>query len=111
MREFATEAYVKRVNSEPPPRLSGFLGQISAVTTHDVSADKMRKIKDSGVPIMIGTGTDDHLVDYRNSEHLAEVLQPAEFVTWEGAGHGVPMEKFKDFNAAILRNLERGRAH
>jgi pimeloyl-ACP methyl ester carboxylesterase len=108
VRDFVTQAYVKRVNSEPPARLSGFLGQVSAITTHNFPDEKLHKLRDSGIPILVASGTNDYLVDHRNSIYLSEALKPVEFILWEGAGHGVPMEKFQEFNAAIYRNLQRG---
>ena len=34
-------------------------------------------------------------------------MDPAEFIVWPGAGHGLITEKFEDFNQGVLRNLKR----
>jgi pimeloyl-ACP methyl ester carboxylesterase len=108
MREISTELYLDRVKSEPHFRFTGFLGQIGAVMTHNMTEEKLTRLRDSGVPIVIGTGTKDNLVHYQNSEYLASVLNPVEFHIWEGAGHGLPLEKFQEFNEVIVRNFEKG---
>jgi len=108
MKEILLEMYLERIKSEPPPRMTGFLGHLTAVLTHDVPDNRLVKLKDAGFPIAVFTGTKDHLVHYLNSYHLRDVLQPHEFIVWEGAGHGLPMEKFDEFNQALIRNFHRG---
>jgi len=107
MREVVTEAYLERVKADPPTRLFGFLGHVSAITTHDVSSERLKTIKESGVPVCIMTGTKDDLVDHSNSLFLNDVLSPQEFIVWEGVGHCCNIEKFVEFNEALVRNFKR----
>jgi len=106
--DWVAEAYLERVKSDPPPRLSGFIGHISAVSTHHVSQERLHQLRDSGIPICIITGTNDSLVWHHNSFYLKDHLNPAEFIVWEGVGHGVLLERFEEFNDALVRNFRRG---
>jgi len=108
-REIATEMYITRVRSEPPPSLIGYLGHISAVVSHYVGPERLAILRDSGVPILIMTGTNDHMVYCENSYYLRDHLNPQEFHAWEGVGHGLILERFEEFHAALIRNFERGK--
>jgi len=98
---------IRRITSEPKTDLKGVIGQMGAVSTHYVSIDNLKKLQQSGIPIVIMTGTDDNLVKPSNSHSLKEYLKPAEFLVFEGAGHAVNVECFDEFNACILRNMKR----
>jgi len=99
---------VERVKADPPSRLTGFIGHVLAVFTHHVDRERLRTMSQSQIPITILTGTNDLLVHHSNSYYLNEILTPAEFIVWEGAGHGVAVEKFAEFNEALIRNFKRG---
>eukprot|EP01101_Sappina_pedata_P006267 TRINITY_DN3076_c0_g1_i1.p1 TRINITY_DN3076_c0_g1~~TRINITY_DN3076_c0_g1_i1.p1 ORF type:complete len:244 (+),score=85.31 TRINITY_DN3076_c0_g1_i1:203-934(+) len=108
MREFIKEAYLDRVSKDVPTTFGGFVSHLFACTTHHVSEDRLRIIKDSKTPILIVTGGEDHMVPHSNSEYLKNILEPAEYIFWEGVGHGVTVERFHEFNESIVRNLQRG---
>jgi len=107
-KDYVTQLYLDRVKADPPSTLSGFVGHISAVFTHDVPTARLEIIKNSGIPILIITGDNDHLVSHQNSLFLKEALNPAEFLLLEGVGHGIHTEKFVQFNEALMRNFQRG---
>jgi len=107
MAEIVGEMHLERLRLDPPPPIAGAYGQILACTTHHISSERLLKLKNSGIPICVVTGTNDHLVDPANSYDLKEILQPQEFIVFEGAGHGITLECKDLFNEAIVRNFKR----
>jgi pimeloyl-ACP methyl ester carboxylesterase len=105
--EVVAQAYLDRVLNEPVMQLEGLKGHLRAVSTHYVSKTRLKQIKDMDIPIVVMTGTIDHLVRPSNSKKLAQVLEPAEFLIFEGAGHAINIECFDEFHAAVLRNIKR----
>jgi surfactin synthase thioesterase subunit len=87
--------------------IPGLRGHLRAVSTHYVSKHRLKQIKSFGAPILVVTGTHDHLVRAKNSYKLSEVLEPDEFLVFEGAGHAVNMECLEDFCEAVVRNVKR----
>jgi len=99
---------VARSHLDPPQTKIGMIGHISAISTHYVSNKRLKILKEKKIPILIMTGTVDHLVRPINSHRLKKVLEPVEFVVFEGAGHGIIRECNSEFNAALLRPCNRG---
>eukprot|EP01100_Stratorugosa_tubuloviscum_P006305 TRINITY_DN2730_c0_g3_i1.p1 TRINITY_DN2730_c0_g3~~TRINITY_DN2730_c0_g3_i1.p1 ORF type:complete len:290 (-),score=118.66 TRINITY_DN2730_c0_g3_i1:113-982(-) len=89
-------------NTEPPLTLTGYFAQVAACMTHSVSEERLRQIKNSGVPIAIATGTDDHLVDPENSRYLRTILEPKIYVEWERTGHAVHLAKVNEITQIII---------
>jgi pimeloyl-ACP methyl ester carboxylesterase len=68
--------------------------------THKVEDDRLKKIKENNIKTLIMTGTDDCLVDPKNSKHLAENLEGI-LEIFEGSGHVIGSEKPSKFNQRI----------
>lgn len=66
----------------------GYLRQIQAISRFD----PRDAVRDSGVPIVIGHGDHDPLVNYENGVQLAKQLG-VELVTYDGAGHVLECER------------------
>ena len=77
--------------------------------THHCTPERLRTISKSIPKVVIVTGDEDHLVLPRNSFKLKAAMPEAEFVQWEQTGHGIHVQKMKEFNALIERACEEGR--
>ena len=77
--ELVEEIYRRRL--EHPPDPTGWQGQAAAGTTFPGAVGAI------GAPTLVVTGTDDNVVDPRNSEVLAERIPGARLERLEGAGH------------------------
>eukprot|EP01117_Protostelium_nocturnum_P006177 TRINITY_DN2226_c0_g1_i1.p1 TRINITY_DN2226_c0_g1~~TRINITY_DN2226_c0_g1_i1.p1 ORF type:complete len:129 (+),score=46.36 TRINITY_DN2226_c0_g1_i1:174-560(+) len=106
--DFYLKSSLERAKLDPPPQVNTFVGQLSAVLTHYVSELSLKKIKDTGVPILILTGDADKMVKVQNSYVLNEILKPVEFLVFKGSGHACNSENKEEFNAALFRQFERG---
>lgn len=103
------------------------LGQMVAILRHFVSNARLEHLKNSGVPIMVMTGsphlflslftslslilslgTNDKLVRYENSLILKDALQPRQFALYEGAGHMIHEECANSVNASLLEHFDFG---
>jgi len=100
------QMYVDTSNSLPKVNFWGFLGQAKAVHTHYVSNQRLSFLKNSGVPILIMTGTYDFLVKPVNSHFLHKFLS-AEIEIFEGAGHCINIECEDKFNKALLKHIRK----
>lgn len=83
----------------------GIVYQVAAILTHHVSAKKLNQIKESRIPVLIMTGTDDKLIYPSNSYYLKKILQPEEFIVLKGAGHMIHRECYTEVNRALHRHF------
>ncbi|CEG63070.1 hypothetical protein RMATCC62417_00277 [Rhizopus microsporus] len=95
-----------RMDRSRPQTLWGNMAQMAACMTHHVSEARLQKIRETGIPILVMTGTWDHLVNPRNSYYLADKLG-AELKVFEGAGHGLPGERQAEYNQQIDEHFTR----
>jgi esterase/lipase len=107
IKEQMIQAYLKR-DQEEPLSVLGSVSQLSACLTHRVTRERLLKIKNSGIPTLIITGDEDYMVNHANSIYLNEILEPDEFIILEGCGHAVHIERYKEFNEAVLKILNKG---
>jgi len=98
--------YVDQANALPKPTAAGFLGHTRACLTHFVSNERLSYIRESGLPILIMTGTYDHLVKPVNSHNLRKILK-AEIEIFEGAGHIINVECEDKFNELLLKHIQK----
>lgn len=77
-----TETILELRRANPPDPV-GWAGQAAAGTTY-AGEGRARRI---GVPTLVVTGTDDRVVDPRNSDLLGEMIPRAEVHRVEGGGH------------------------
>jgi pimeloyl-ACP methyl ester carboxylesterase len=99
-REMAIAAAMARIERSRPQPLRGNIGQTAACLTHFVSDEKLRKIKEGDIAVLIVTGTDDCLVNPQNSYYLHDMIG-GQFEVFEGSGHGLPGEQTKRYNQLI----------
>ncbi|KAG0163781.1 hypothetical protein DFQ28_011295 [Apophysomyces sp. BC1034] len=99
-RAMATDAFIRRTKKSRLQPLNGNLGQTAACLGHYFSDDRLLKIKTRGTPVMIVTGTVDHLVRPQSSYHMQSVLD-ARLEVFEGSGHAIPEEQAEKYNVLL----------
>ncbi|CAO3649087.1 unnamed protein product [Mucor hiemalis] len=99
-KDMAVATFLARIDRTRPQPLRGNIGQTAAALRHYVSDERLKKIKDSGLPVIVMTGTWDNLVNPKNSYHLAEVLG-CHLEVFEGSGHALPTEQSLRYNKFI----------
>ncbi|KAI8140547.1 Alpha/Beta hydrolase protein [Fennellomyces sp. T-0311] len=107
-REMATASFIKHVRQSRLQPLHGNVGQTAACLSHSFSDERLLKIKASGLPVMVVTGTWDNLVRVESSYHLKKVLDPR-FEVFEGSGHAVPEEQPERYNALLEDHFAKAR--
>jgi 3-oxoadipate enol-lactonase len=93
--ELVEEIYAYRLAN--PPDLAGWQAQAAAGASHD-AYDRLSRI---AAPTLVLHGTADNVVDYRNSELLAERIPNARLELFPGAGHLFFWEQPERFATAV----------
>ncbi|KAK9763764.1 hypothetical protein K7432_009283 [Basidiobolus ranarum] len=101
---------LETAKAAPEPKITGVMGQTSAVIRHFVSTTSLHKIRDKGLPILVVTGTEDLLVRPSNSHHLAKELD-ARIEIFNGSGHVVPVEQEEKYNKLLLEFIVDASRH
>lgn len=96
-REMSISVALARLERSRPQTLGGNLGQMAACLRHYVSDQRLLRIKEKKIPVLVITGTYDNLVNPKNSYHLSEVLG-CKIHVFEGSGHGLPSEQSVAYN-------------
>lgn len=99
-REMASANFIAHVRRSRLQPLHGNLAQTAACLRHSFSDDRLRKIKASGLPVMVITGTWDNLVRPEYSYHMKKILNPR-FEVFEGSGHAIPEEQPQRYNQLL----------
>jgi pimeloyl-ACP methyl ester carboxylesterase len=104
-REMAIMNFITHMGQSRLQPLHGNAGQVSAVFRHHFSDARLLKLRQSGLPILVVTGTHDNLVPPASSFHLKRILQPRRFELFEGSGHDIPEEQTERYNIVLLEHL------
>jgi pimeloyl-ACP methyl ester carboxylesterase len=105
-KDMVVSMALARIDRSRPQSLGGNIGQIAACLRHHVSDERLLKIKHSGIPVLVVTGTWDNLVNPKNSFRISKVLDcPLE--QFEGSGHGVPSEQPVRYNELIDQHFSK----
>jgi len=107
-RELQIERIIEIGKQLPPPNPAGLRSQILAVQTHSIGKRRLEMLKIRKFPILIIVATEDMLVNPKASYFLNDALKAEEFIVFKGSGHGINMERFDDYNTAIVRNFQAG---
>jgi 3-oxoadipate enol-lactonase len=95
------EAALRVMENNNQPK-SSYLLQLGAVMRHDT----LDRLQDISHPTLIMTGTEDTLVDPRNSRLIAERIPGARFMEFEETGHVFFTEKPDAVNRALIEFLK-----
>ncbi|KAK0544808.1 hypothetical protein OC846_005224 [Tilletia horrida] len=107
-RECLREMFIFRFRYSRHAPPDGVLRQITAVFTHGVSASELDRINMEIPSITIITGDQDHLVNPKNSDHLAAHLHRARFVKLKDSGHALPLQRAEEINEIIDQTAKLG---
>ncbi|KAG0329403.1 hypothetical protein BGZ99_002114 [Dissophora globulifera] len=107
-REMAAAAMKKRFETTPLQPIHANIAQSWAALFHHVSSKRLAQIRDSGIPALVLTGTNDNFVRPSGSYHLAKELG-APLVVFEGSGHALPGEQNKKYCMFIEELIEKGK--
>lgn len=84
--------YIQRNRGIPKPSLRTVFVHLGAIVRHYVSSARLQALQESGVPILIITGSRDRMIHTRNSQMLAAKLQ-SKLIVYDTGGHAV-IEQF-----------------
>jgi len=103
-RDHFMDVTKKRILKIPIPKTAGIKGQLSAITRHRLTLDRLCAIREKGYPILVITGTEDYLVRPSNSHYLARELK-ARLEVFEGCGHVIPFQETERYNKLLLEHF------
>ncbi|KAF9438989.1 hypothetical protein BGZ76_001884 [Entomortierella beljakovae] len=107
-REVVAASLKKRFASVPLQPIRGNIGQSWAALFHHVNSKRLAKIRSSGLPILVLTGTVDNFVRPSGSYHLAKELG-CPLVVFEGSGHSLPGEQTETYCRFIEELASKGK--
>ncbi|KAF8931532.1 hypothetical protein BGZ47_011794 [Haplosporangium gracile] len=87
-RDFISVQYI----DIPMQPLHANIAQVWAALTHHVDPPRLAQIRASQIPVLIVTGTDDHLVRHSASHYMQKHLG-CQMSVFEGSGHIIPSEQ------------------
>jgi pimeloyl-ACP methyl ester carboxylesterase len=96
--------FKERIIETPVQPRSGVIGQLSAVVRHHIGRDRLINIRDTGIPILVCTGTDDKLIRPSNSYYIADVLQ-ARLEVFQDCGHVLSLQEPERYNNLLLEHF------
>jgi 3-oxoadipate enol-lactonase len=97
--EVLERLYARRLANPPDP--AGWLAQAAAGTTFDGSA----RVGEISRETLVLTGDEDNVIDWRNSERLAEQIPDARLEVFPGTGHLFFWERPGEVAAALTEFL------
>ncbi|KAG0211356.1 hypothetical protein BGX28_008014 [Mortierella sp. GBA30] len=107
-REVVAASLRQRFASIPVQPLHANIAQSWAALFHHVNSKRLAQIKESGLPILVVTGTEDNFVRPSGSYHLAKELG-CPLVVFEGSGHALPGEQTETYCRFIDELASKGR--
>ncbi|KAH0587043.1 hypothetical protein H2248_005864 [Termitomyces sp. 'cryptogamus'] len=102
------EEFIRRVAITQPQRFIGHISQMAAGLTHYCSSDRLRYISSSIPKVVILTGDIDNLVLPAHSLELKASMPEAEYIQWTETGHGIHVQRKKQFNELLERVFREG---
>ncbi|KAI9591266.1 Alpha/Beta hydrolase protein [Syncephalis fuscata] len=79
----------------------GYQGQYNAIATPYMTEEKLIRIRDSNLKVLVCTGDIDNLVPPANSEHIAKILL-APLKIFKGCGHRSHAQEADQYNDVLL---------
>ena len=114
-----------RVTIAKPHRFLGRISQTIAALRHHVSPSRLAFISERIPKIIIVTGIEDHVVAPEGSRRLwrgmtsnkkdinwkggQDLNRRVELVQWEDVGHGIHLQRAREFNELLTRCVKEGR--
>ncbi|KAG6849749.1 hypothetical protein H0H93_005547 [Arthromyces matolae] len=107
-REVLNEGFIRRAKLTQPQRFLGHISQMAAALTHHCSPDRLRFISSSIPKVVILTGDIDNLVLPLHSQEIKACMPEAEYIQWKDTGHGIQLQRPKEFNKLLERAFREG---
>ncbi|EGC30177.1 hypothetical protein DICPUDRAFT_158112 [Dictyostelium purpureum] len=84
--------------------------QFKSTFNYLLTNEDVIKVKNRDFPISIVYGSNDAIYPYRDTLKLLDIIKPDSFSIFNGCGHGVPNERFNDFNKELIKTLNLKRS-
>ncbi|KAG0327319.1 hypothetical protein BG004_002790 [Podila humilis] len=107
-REMVTDSLTRRFKNTPLQPLHGNIAQSYAALFHHVNSERLSRIRASGLPVLVVTGTFDNFVRPSGSYHLQKELG-CNMVVFEGSGHALPTEQTETYCRFIDELVNKGK--
>lgn len=98
------EHHLRKRRERGQPRLPSSVAQMAAVVRHNVSQERLLRLRHSGIAIQVIVGTHDLLVRTQNSHYLADTLSCPLHVL-QGGGHVLTRERPAELNKLLLDHV------
>ncbi|KAI8601322.1 Alpha/Beta hydrolase protein [Dissophora ornata] len=106
--EMAAATLKKRFANTPLQPFHANIAQSWAALLHHVSNKRLAQIRDSGLHVLVLTGTSDNFVRPSGSYHLAKELG-SPLVVFEGSGHALAGEHTETYCRFLEELIEKGK--
>jgi pimeloyl-ACP methyl ester carboxylesterase len=80
--------------------------QTEAMLVHYFTEDHFRRIRETGIPILVCTGDSDKLMTPSNSEYIAAKLG-VPLKVFKGCGHFISLQEPELYNSMLLDHFRR----
>ncbi|KAF9182605.1 hypothetical protein BGZ51_004658 [Haplosporangium sp. Z 767] len=107
-REAVAANLKMRILTTPVQPIHGNIAQSWAALFHHVNIRRLKEIRDTGLPILVVTGTFDNFVRPSGSHHLAKQLG-CPLVVFDGSGHALPSEQTETYCRFIEELATKGK--
>ncbi|KAG6375904.1 alpha beta-hydrolase [Boletus reticuloceps] len=108
-REVQRERFRRMVEITKPQTLTGVLGQMAALITHNMSPERLARVSASVPKVLILSATEDTIIPAAEGGNLKRRMPEAEYQCWEKAGHAVFSQYSKRCNQLLEKVFKEGR--
>ncbi|KAF9583344.1 hypothetical protein BGW38_009702 [Lunasporangiospora selenospora] len=105
--DMVTTTIAKRFQNTPLQPLHANIAQSWAALFHHVNSARLSQIRQSKLPVLVVTGTEDKFVRPSGSHHLQRELD-CKMVVFNGSGHALPSEQTDIYCRFIEELVEKG---
>ncbi|KAI7863269.1 Alpha/Beta hydrolase protein [Spinellus fusiger] len=104
-RENTRERIYSQNRLSRPQTIQGRIGQVTACTAHHVSDERLIQLKNSGLPILILTGTEDTIVSTEFSNHMHSLLD-CKIHRFDKGGHALIEQNKEEYEEIFHKHIE-----
>eukprot|EP00753_Platysulcus_tardus_P005741 PLAT13671.1.p1 GENE.PLAT13671.1~~PLAT13671.1.p1 ORF type:complete len:478 (+),score=211.71 PLAT13671.1:44-1435(+) len=104
-RSMLEAMHVERAKLGARPTLVSVIGQVMGTLTHNVSLQRLQRLRYSRTRVLVVVGDNDNMVRLSNSPALARLVD-ARFVRFDACGHAVVRERVADLALEIVKEID-----
>jgi len=93
------------IKTRPKATLHGTILQLVSICTYWISPWRLEYLKHSNIPILVSLGSEDILVNTRNSHYISNKLN-AKLELYDDCGHGLQIQEAEKFYAQTKEHFE-----